>query len=253
MPKTKKRTRKNKKQASDYWLFAFHKHTYRVLLNKVLFLRFLKKVEGRFWGLTAITGMLMGFSVCLIIRPDLIDITTAFSDFGNDVRTAPYFAGSVFFGAYGLWRWRLYLAHTWKRTMPVTGLITLTIIGLYLTALMPISWRPVPYYIHLFGVSLAGVSMLATVIIDGLLSNTKKSSSKPAVWKGLRLVSVLFIVLGGWLTIGSVDLLGWYDVALLGESLLLAGYFIWIFVKTYQGQGRRTLLSKLLKDFVLID
>jgi hypothetical protein len=221
------------------------------LLDKVLFFRYLRRVQGRFWGVTAISGLIIGFTICFAIRPDMIHISTAFSDFASDVRTAPYFAGSVFFAAYGLWRWRLYVGRTWKRTMQVTGLITLTIIGLYLVALMPISWEPV-YYLHVFGVSLAGASILATVVLDGLLSHTR-NSGRVAMWRTLRYISFFAIVIGGWLTFESAAIRQKYHVSLLGESLMLAGYFIWIIIKTYQGHGRRTLLSKFLKDFIRID
>lgn len=244
----KKLTKKQQK----YWHFVYKKRRFRVLVDKVLFLRFLRNIHGRFWGLTAIVGMLVGFSVCFAIRPDLLHVGTAFSDFGTDVRTAPFFVGSVFFAAYGLWRWRTYLARTWKRTMPVTGLMTLTVLGLYLVALMPLSWKPIPYYLHLFGVSLAGASMLATVVLDGLLSATRESQ-KVRFWRFWRGLSFASIIAGGWLTLGSTELFGWYEVALLGESLMLFGYFVWIWVKTYQGEGRRTLLSKFLKNFVLVD
>jgi hypothetical protein len=250
MNKRRRKTSPNNNPA--YWTLSVGRRTVRLVLDKVLFLRFLRSVHGRYWGITAISGMVIGFSVCFLIRPDLLMWSTAFSDFGNDVRTAPFFAGTVFFTAYGLWRWRRYLARTWKRTAPVTGLISLTIIGLYLVALMPISWKPIPYYIHLFGVTLAGLSMLATVVIDSLLTYPKKSP-RQWMWRGVRIVSLASIIAGGWITFGSADIVGWNDLALLGESLLLLGYFIWIVSKTYQTQGRRTLLAKFLHDFVLVD
>lgn len=232
--------------------FTYRKHHILVLLDKVLLFRFVKNLHGRFWGVTGISVMLAGFTVCFAIRPEMIHISTAFSDFGNDIRTAPYFAGSVFFAAYGIWRWRNYLYRTWKRTMPVTGLVTLTIVGLYLVALMPVSWRPIPFYIHMFGVTLAGASMLATVIIDSLL--TKVPDRKHAnIWRLARFVSFVLIISGSLLTAGSTEVLGWFHVALLGESLLLAGYFIWIALKTFEGEGNRTILSRILKKMVFID
>lgn len=247
------RTRKQSiKSNSAYWSLSIGRRTVKLILDKVLFLRFLRSVQGRYWGITAISGMIFGFAVCFMIRPDLLVPSTAFSDFGNDVRTAPYFAGTVFFTAYGLWRWRRYLARTWKRTAPVTGLMALTILGLYLVALMPISWKPIPYYIHLFGVTLAGLSMLATVVIDSLLTHPKKSS-KQWLWRGVRIISLASIIAGGWITLGSTDIVASNDIALIGESLLLLGYLIWIVSKTYQTQGRRTLLAKFLHDFVLVD
>lgn len=249
---SKKKSFTKNASSSPYWTLRFGARTIRVLLDKVLFFRFLKNIQGRFWGLTAIMGMVFGFGVCFLIRPDMLRISSAFSDFGNDVRTAPYFAGTVFFSAYGLWRWRRYLARSWKRTAPVTGLLSLTVLGLYLVALMPISWRPIPYYVHLFGVTLAGLSMLATVVIDSLLTHPKKSSNQ-LMWRGIRILSLICILTGGWVTFGSTEIVGWNRQALLGETLLLLGYFIWILSKTYQAQGRRTLLSRFLRNFVLVD
>lgn len=251
MPTARKTKRRSAAQKPRYWKFAYKKRHFRILIDKVLFLRFLKNIHGRFWGVTAIIGMVVGFGVCFAIRPDLLQPDTAFSEFGNDIRTAPYFSGTVFFTAYGLWRWRRYLSRTWKRTMPVTGLVLLTILGLYLVALMPIGWKPVPYYLHLFGVSLAGASMLATVILDGLLTKAR-ANTKGNHWRLWRIFALIAVLAGGWLTLGSTELLDWYDVDLVGESLMLLGYFTWILVKTYQGEGGRSLVSKFLRDFVLI-
>ena len=235
-----------------YKLLVFRKKSIKILIDRVLFLRFLKRIHGRFWGITAMIGLIIGFGVCFAIKPDLLRVSTALSDFGNDTRTAPFFSGTLFFVAYGLWRWRTYLMRTWRRTMPVTGLLLLTILGLYLAALMPIGWKPIPFYLHLFGVSLAGISMLMTVLLDGALS--KHSHNKHGVhtyfWSFLSIGS---IVVGGWLTFGSTEITKLYKVSLLGESLMLFGYFIWIITKTHHGEGKRTLLSKLLKDFVIID
>src|SRR4030095_6323905 len=183
--------------------FKYKRHSYRVLLDKVLLFRYIRKVHGRFWGLAGIIGMSVGFAICFLIRPDLLDISTAFSDFALDVRTAPYFAGSVFFAAYGLWRWRNYLSHTWRRKMPIIGLITLTITGLYLVALMPLSWQPWPYRLHIFGVALAGISMFTTVVFDGLLSRPRKGAANQSTWSILHLLAIIAIFAGGWLTLGS--------------------------------------------------
>jgi hypothetical protein len=232
--------------------FTYKQRHIQVLLDKVLIFRFIRNLHGRFWGVTGISVMLIGFTICFLIRPDLLQISTAFSDFGNDIRTAPYFAGSVFFAAYGMWRWRNYLYRTWQRTMPVTGLITLTVLGLYLVALMPVSWRPIPYYIHMFGVILAGVSMLATVVFDSLLTKTR-SGKHAYAWRIMRFLSFVLILSGGWLTLGSAEPFNWYNVSLLGECLLVGGYFVWISFKTYQGEGNRTVLARILKKMVFID
>jgi hypothetical protein len=112
-------TRKKRKTNKKWVNVSFRNWHIHILMDKVLFLRFLRHLHGRFWGIVGISAMLIGFGICFIIRPDLLRISTAFSYFGNDVRTAPYFAGSVFFAAYGLWRWQQYLARTWKRAMPI--------------------------------------------------------------------------------------------------------------------------------------
>jgi len=233
--------------------FTYRNRHIQLLLDKVLIFRLIKNLHGRFWGLAGISGMLTGFSVCFLIRPDMAHVSTAFSDFGGDARTAPYFAGSVFFAAYGLWRWRNYLARTWRRPTPVTGLITLTMFGLYLVALMPVTWRPIPHDIHLFGVALAGGGMLATVALDGVLAKTRGEGTHTKLWRLVRLVALLLILWGGVLTLGSVEAVGWFNVSLLGESLLLAGYYIWIVLRTVLGEGNRTVLGRILRKLVLVD
>lgn len=231
--------------------FTYKQRHIQVLLDKVLLFRFIRNLHGRFWGFAGIGVMLLGFTVCFLIRPDMIKPSTAFSDFGNDIRTAPYFSGAVFFAAYGLWRWRNYLFRTWRRTMPVTGLITLTVLGLYLVALMPVSWRPWPHYIHMFGVTLAGASMLVTVILDSLL--TKSRSRLASFWRVVRFASFVLITGGGFLTAGSTDILEWFNLALVGESMLLAGYLCWIILKTYEGEGNTTVLARILRKMIFID
>lgn len=249
MTKNKKR---KKAPVEKYFTVKFLSRTVRFTLDNVLLLGFVRKVHGRFWGIAAVLLMNLGLLICFVIRPDMIDISTAFSDFGNDVRTAPYFAASMFFSAYGLWRWRNYLNRTLKRSRPFTGLIGLTIIGLYLVAFMPVSWEPWPYRIHMFGVILAGSSMAATVIVDGLLSQTRHTQ-RAYWWRLLRYIAAGLIIVGGAITFGSAKAVGWFHVSLLGEYMILAGYTIWIFVKTYQGEGPRTRLSHLLKNIVVVD
>jgi hypothetical protein len=240
---------KKSKTKPKYFKLNYKNLTIRVLLDKVLIFRLFRTLHGRFWGVTGLSLMVFGFSVCFLIRPDLKDISTAFSDFGTDVRTAPYFAGSVFIGAYGMWRWRNYLARTWKRAMPVTGLLTMTILGMYIVALVPLSWNS---RLHMAGMILAGISMLLTVVVDGLLSKPTRVGSK-FHWRTIRLSSLLLISIGGWLTFGSAELISWYNVALLGETLMLLGYLLWVGLKTYRGEGNRSQLSRSLKKIVLID
>ena len=238
----------SKKSTSKY-KFTFRKKRFLVTLDKVLFFRTLQKLHGRFWGITAVSGMVVGITICFLIRPDMLHIATAYSDFGNDVRTAPFFAGTMFFAAYGLWRWRNYLSRTLKRSGPVLVLLSLTIFGLYLVALMPVSWKPIPYKLHFFGVTVAGLSMMLTVIADGLLTKTKNNSH--AFRNRLaRLVSVILILVGGYITFGSAEIIGWYRLSLLGETLILFGYSIWVYMKTIQGEGPRSRISVLVGRIV---
>lgn len=239
------------KAKKNKYKITFREKRLFVTLDKVLFFRTLQKLHGRFWGIAAITGMVIGLSICFAIRPDMLLVSTAFSDFGRDVRTAPLFAGSMFFAAYGLWRWRNYLSRTVKRSGPVLILLSLTILGLYLVALIPVSWKPWPYRVHLFGFALAGVCMVLTVVADGLLTKTKKSAH-PVISRVLRLLSILLIIIGGFITLGSTEIVGRYKLALLGECLILLGYSIWVYMKTVKGEGPRTRLSVLISKIVEI-
>jgi hypothetical protein len=248
-PKKKKRSPTIAEKTFD---FSFKSKQVKVILDSVLIFRVLRRLHGRFWGIAAVLFMTVGFTVCGVIRPDLIRPDAAISDFGNDIRTAPYFAGSMFFAAYGLWRWRNYLMRTLKRKRPISWFIMLTIIGLYLVALMPVSWYPVAHNIHLFGVALAGISMVATVVADSLLSKIQ-AKYDIGYWRLLRLLSFVLIVVGGFVTFASLDTIEWLDYTFLGEVMMIAGYAIWIFIKTYLGEGSRSQLSKLLKNIVLVD
>jgi hypothetical protein len=233
-------------------IFKFRRHRFKVFLDNILIFNFFRKLHGRFWGIASMVILFVGFGICFMIRPDLIRGSTAFSDFGLDVRTAPYFAGSVFFAAYGLWRWRNYLKRTLKRTRPILALILLTIFGLYIVALMPISWKPWPFYIHLFGMSLVGVSIAATVVFDILLSKTRKGQNAYQT-RLIKMIAFMLIIAGGWITIASEQMIQWMHVSLLGETMMMAGYGIWIIIKTRQGEEPRSTLSRLLKRIVLID
>lgn len=252
MPKRKKSSKKSKSFTGRIWNFTFHKRRFSVLLDDVLIFRFFRRLHGRFWGLAGILGLIIGIIACFAIRPELLTYSTALSDFGLDVRTAPYFAGSVFFAAYGLWRWRNYLARTLKRTRPILALITFTIIGLYMVALFPVSWQPWPYRIHFLGVAITGISMAATVVFDILLSKTRKNQNANKT-RFIKMTSFVMIVVGGWLTFGSSHLVLWFSVALVGELMMLVGYALWIGIKTYQGEDPRSALSKQLGRIVFVD
>lgn len=247
----KKKSRQTIKNAPEYSL-TYGRRTVHFIADKVLIFRFLRKLHGRFWGLAAALIMLFGFALCFMITPEILKWSTALSDFGRDVRTAPYLAGALFFGAYGLWRWRNYLRRTLKHSRPVTSLVTLTVLGLYIAALMPVALEPIPYHIHIFGVALSGISMAATVVLDTLLTRVRRGRSH-FWWRSLRVLSFFLIVIGGYITFGSTQIINKFQLALLGEAAMFAGYFLWIFDKTYRGEGSRSQLSKLLRGLVLID
>lgn len=245
--KTKKPRRKSKN-----YRFSFGKRTINLIADKVVIFRMMRSLHGRFWGVAGLTIMLIGLLVCLTVRPDMIAWSTAFSDFGRDVRTAPYLAVSLFFGAYGLWRWRNYLRRTLRHARPVTSLLGLTVAGFYLAALMPIAWEPWPYRLHVFGVVLAGMGMAATVVVDTLLTRTRRKKGM-LLWRLLRLLSFLLIIVGGYITFGSNSRVQWFELALLGELMMFIGYGIWVIDKTYRGEGARSRLSMMLSKIVLVD
>lgn len=243
-----------KKQTTNNKILKFNYKRRRisVILDKVLIFRLMRRLHGRFWGIAGITLMTIILSVCYLIRPDLLTPDAAISDFGTDVRTAPYFAAAMFIASYGLWRWRNYLQRTFKRKHPVSLFILLTILGLYMVALSPISWYPVGYRIHMTGMILAGLGIMATVIADDLLSKIHDTKNL-GFWRFIRTVSFLLILIGGVVTFGSTSVIGWFDIALVGELMMIAGYTIWIYMKTYLGEGNRSELSKILKRIVLVD
>lgn len=230
----------------------FRRKRFHISLDQILFFKIIHRLHGRFWGVASIAGLIIGISICYLIKPEMLDPSLALSEFGNDVRTAPYFAGTMFFSSYALWRWKNYLARTLKRPRPILGLLTLTIVGLYLVALMPYGWRELPYRIHLFGVMLVGISIAALIIFDALLSRTVKGKNQRLA-QGLKYSSFIIIIVGGWLTLGSVDSIGWYDVSLIGEGLMILGFAVWVGIKTYLGEGKRSALSRLLSKMVLVD
>lgn len=248
----RKKSKHKKQQTVREYTLRYGKKTIRFIWDEVLIFRLMQRLGNRLWGVAGIIIMCTGFAVCVAIRPDMRSWSVAFSDFGGDVRTAPYLAASLFFGAYGLWRWRSYVKRTHKRARPVTTLMSLTVLGLYIAALMPIAWEPWPRRIHILGVIIAGASMAATVVFDTLL--TKVKNGRFIVWwQLLRFTSFLLIVVGGITTFGSLTTVGWFNVALLGELLMLLGYGTWIVDKTYSGEGKRSQLSRILHRIVLVD
>lgn len=248
MPKPKKKT---KKPATRSLKFHYKKQRVSILLDRVLIFRMLQRIHGRFWGVAAILIMVAAFAICFTIRPDLLAADAALSYFGTDTRTTPYFAGAMFFAAYGLWRWRNYLMRTLRRKRPISSSIFVTIIGLYLVALMPLNWEPV-YYVHMFGMCLVGFGATATVVADSLLTKAPRTR-RVAVWRVLRLISFMLIVVGGTIIIGSLNEVGAFHLMMIGELMLLLGFAIWVCIKTYMGEGKRSQISKILKSVVLVD
>ena len=86
----------------------------QLVADKLLLLKLFKKLNGRFWGIYGLLMFVVFMAICFIILPEYRDVSTAFSDFGTDIRTAPFFTAGLFFAGYGLWRWRNYLAKSSK-------------------------------------------------------------------------------------------------------------------------------------------
>ncbi|MCA9348885.1 hypothetical protein KC878_01940 [Candidatus Saccharibacteria bacterium] len=232
---------------------TLHSKRIVIVIDKILLLRAAKKLHGRFWGITGLLGIVIGFTACFLIEPSFLKLNSAFSDFSRDTRTAPYFAGSIFLGAYGLWRWRNYLARTFKKPGVIVSLISLTILGLYVVALLPLAWgNGRAYHLHMYGFSLVGLSMALTVFADTLLRKTKKSRNIRK-WQVIRFFSLACILVGGVITALSTEINNILGLALVGESLILFGYGIWVITKTYQGEGPSSRLSQILNRVIVVE
>ncbi len=232
--------------------FTFRSRKIQVILDKLLLLRLFKRIHGRYWGVFGLLMLLIFLSICYAIARESIDWSLAISVFGTDTRTIPYFTAGLFIGAYGLWRWRNYLNRTTSNPGLITILITMTIVGLYLVAFMPLGWTHTVETIHYFGFALAGISMVLTVLADFLLTKTRKSKNQRK-WQIIRLVSILTILAGLVITLLSTRRMDFIlNIALIGELMILVGYGIWIITKTYQGEGRKTGVSKLLNKLIII-
>jgi hypothetical protein len=232
--------------------FTFRSRKIQVIIDKLLLLRLFKRIHGRYWGVFGLLILLIFLSICYTIARDTVNWSFAISVFGTDPRTTPYFTAGLFFGAYGLWRWRNYLNRTTTNPGIITSLITLTIIGLYLVAFMPLGWTHTVETLHYFGFALAGISMVLTVLADFLLTKTRKSKNQKK-WQIIRLFSIFIILTGLLITLLSTSRMDFIlNIALIGELIILIGYGIWIITKTYQGEGRKTGVSKLLNKLVII-
>ncbi len=252
-PKKKPTKKKPKKPLEKFIDIKYKERRFHVLLDKVLLFRVMRRLHGRFWGVAGLTILAVMLIVASFIRPDIIaNPSGALSEFGTDTRTAPWFAFGMFFAAYGLWRWRSYLERTLKRKRPMSWLIMLTIIGLLLVAFMPMDWKPYASRVHLFGFFLVGVSMVGTVVADWLLTKVRPRKHLGR-WRFLRFISLIMIIVGGVLSLGSNSIFAWFDLLLIGEVLMLGGYAIWVGIKTHLGEGSRSRLSRLLNKIVLVD
>ena len=224
----------------------------QLVLDKVLLLRLMRRLEGRFWGIFGLLLLNAALAVCFLLRPDLQSFSTAFSDFGTDIQTAPFFITGVFGAAYGLWRWRNYVSKSFKNPGIITLLLTLIIIGLYLVVFMPVGLTDTIDRLHYFGFAVAGVAMALTVVADLLLRRTRRSK-KFRQWRAIRVLSLVMIILGFTITLLSADRFNYdLDISLVGEALLLWGFGLWVIVKTYQGEGTRSGISKLLNKVLIV-
>jgi hypothetical protein len=215
-------------------------------VDRVLIFRFFKLLHGRFWGFGSLIAISLGALIGYSIRPDLLGLNTPLSRLGTDVRTSPFFAGSMFLSAYCLWRWRTYLRLTVRNSKPLLPLISLTILGLYLVALMPVTWKPWPYRIHHFGVVLAGISMCLTVMLDSILSKNKHSKHQGA-WRAIKIFALLLIMTGGAIVILSTENIAKLHLILVGEAVMFFGYGVWISLKIYLGVGKTSAIGKIVK------
>ncbi len=232
--------------------FTFRSRKIQVIVDKLLLLQFFRRIHGRYWGIFGLLALSVLLGVCFLIKNEPVDWTMMISKFGTDTKTIPYFTAGLFIGAYGLWRWRNYLNRTTTSPGVITTLITLTIVGLYLVAFMPLGWTHTVETLHYFGFALAGISMALTVLADIALVKTRKSKNQRK-WQIIRMFSMVLIVTGLVITLLSSNRMdNILSIALVGELAILLGYAIWIITKTYQGEGRKTGASKILNKLVII-
>lgn len=93
--------------------------------------------------------------------------------------------------------------------------------------------------------------MALTVIYDILMSKTRRGHNAYKT-RLIKFISLALIIIGGLVTFGSADVIGWLELSLVGELAMLSGYGIWVFLKTYQGEDPRSGIAKQLKKIVLI-
>ena len=234
------------------YLFTFKTKKIQVVLDKILLLRLMRKLNGRFWGIYGLLGLYLSLALCFWLTPELRDLSTAFSDFGTTVETSVYFSAGLFVAAYGLWRWRIYLTKSSKNPELITFAITLIILGLYMVAFLPLNISDTTDFLHYLGFAIVGAGMVFTVVVDSLLRRTRKSSKQPW-WKFVRGVSLLLIVAGFVITLLSSERMSTIlEVALVGESMILIGFSTWLLARTYQGEGVQTGFSRALNRVISV-
>ena len=238
-----KKLTKHKKSNPSLRNELFGSHTRGI--DKLLVFRFFKLLHGRFWGIGFIMAGVIASGIGYLIRPDLLTVNTPLSQLGSDYRTAPYFAGAMFFAAYSLWRWRLYLSRTLKNPKPIISLVGLTVFGFYLIALFPVSWEVWPHRIHNIGVVIIGTTMAITVLADSVLSKTKRDKHIN-LWRSFKLLTFVLIVSGGFITYFSLDAVSKMHLILVGELLMYVGYTFWIILKIYLGEGKKSAVARII-------
>jgi hypothetical protein len=233
--------------------FKIRSKQIQLVIDKILLLKLMRELNGRFWGLFSLIMLDISLILCFYIRPELRDISTAFSEFGTYAETAPYFTAGLFAGAYGLWRWRNYISRSSKNPGLVTLLLTIIIISFFMIAFSPLGLNNTVDLFHYFGFGLAGIGMILTVVADLLFRKTKEGKHKFS-WQLVRILSLLMIVFGGVITVLSSEKFG-YELgkSLLGESLVLTGFGIWVLTRTYQGEGVQTGFAKILHKVLIIE
>ena len=223
-----------------------------VVADKFLLLKLFKKLNGRFWGLYGLFFMTAMLMLCFYLTPELVDLSTAFSDFALTAKTAPYFTIGLFVGAYGLWRWRNYLQTSSEHPEFMSLSITAIIVGLYMVAFLPLDINDTVDTLHYYGFALVGLGMIATVLFDLFMRKVRKSKHK-LWWQSIRVFCLILIVAGLVVTFLSADRFGpIIDYSLVGELLIAAGFSMWVFARTYQGEGVESGFSKTLSKVLII-
>lgn len=240
--------------ASTNFKFKIRSKKIQVVLDKILLIKLMRKLNGRFWGVFGLLVLDSMLLLCFYIQPELQSISTAFSDFGTYAKTAPYFTVGLLAGAYGLWRWRNYLSKASTRPGLVTLFLSFIIFGLYVVALTPLGINETVDTLHYIGFAFAGAGMIMTVTADTFLTRVKKNRRNKTAWQLYRFLNILLIIFGMTVTMLSADRFGDpLQLSLLGETLILVGFSNWVIDRTYQGEGVQSGFSKALDKVLIIN